>query len=171
MFFIQQTNDHDCGFTCLKILLANIHHDRNYLFMKDTSKEDNSFYSFIKEASNYQTELVALKALNKEEITSYKQFPIIARIEVEGTGCPAEGTLYQLWISRKKRGSLAILQVDASGFVLDFENASEFHAGNARDDPDKVAKTDGTEHDFFNSSLDCICSPASGMAPGTFGQV
>ena len=82
MFFIQQSNDHDCGFTALKILLANIHHDRNYLFLKDNIGDDHSFYSLIKEASNYQVELVALKALNKEEITDYKQLPFIARLEI-----------------------------------------------------------------------------------------
>ena len=82
MFFIQQANNYDCGFTCLKILLANIHHDRNYLFLLNPFKEDVSFLELMTEASKYGANLSALKAVNKEEIREFNDFPIIARIKI-----------------------------------------------------------------------------------------
>lgn len=85
MFFIQQTSDHDCGFTCLKILLANTHHDQNYLFLPSPFKEDEnvSFLSLIKEAELYQTTLSPLKATNKEELSSNVEVPFIARLNFD----------------------------------------------------------------------------------------
>lgn len=82
MFFIQQANNYDCGFTCLKILLANIHHDRNYLFLLNPFKEDVSFLELMTEASKYGVSLNALKAVNKEEIRKFNDFPIIARMKI-----------------------------------------------------------------------------------------
>lgn len=80
MFFIQQAGASDCGFTSLKILLANIHHDRNYLFLINPFKEDVSFLELMEEASKYGTNLVALKAVDKSELRNNKDFPFIARL-------------------------------------------------------------------------------------------
>nr|MCR4879601.1 hypothetical protein [Bacilli bacterium] len=86
MFSIQQANDHDCGFTALKILLANIHHDQNYLFIPTPFNEENvSFLDLMKEAEKYDVNLVALKASNKEELTDNGIFPFIARVKLEET--------------------------------------------------------------------------------------
>ena len=85
MFFIQQTNDHDCGFTCLKILLANAHNDQNYLFLPSPFKEDKdiSFLSLIKEAEVYKTTLSPLNATNKDELSSSVEVPFIARLNID----------------------------------------------------------------------------------------
>lgn len=82
MFFIQQANKTDCGFTSLKILLANIHHDRNYLFLPNSFTGDVSFLELMTEASKYQTNLQALKAVNKDELSEYDDFPFIARLNI-----------------------------------------------------------------------------------------
>lgn len=80
MFFIQQANHHDCGFTTLKILLANLHHDRNYLFLASPFKDDEnvSIYSLIQEGKKYDTTLLALRAENKYELSSNVDVPFIA---------------------------------------------------------------------------------------------
>ena len=39
-YFIFQGNDHDCGFTSLKILLANLQKDKSYLYMKKWIRKD-----------------------------------------------------------------------------------------------------------------------------------
>lgn len=38
-YYIKQIGEKDCGFTSLKILLANIHKDKNYLFYPEFEKE------------------------------------------------------------------------------------------------------------------------------------
>ncbi|MCR4879747.1 MAG: hypothetical protein K5906_02190, partial [Bacilli bacterium] len=84
MFSIQQANDHDCGFTALKILLANIHHDENYLFLPSPFfKESVSFFALMEIAETYNVSLTALKAIDKEEIIHNDKFPFIARIKKE----------------------------------------------------------------------------------------
>ena len=80
MFFIQQASKYDCGFTALKILLANIHHDSNYLFLTTPFEKDCSFLDLMKEANKYQVELEPLKTDTKEGLREYKQLPFIARI-------------------------------------------------------------------------------------------
>ena len=98
MFFIQQANEHDCGFTCLKILLANIHHDSNYLFLTNPFKEGNvSFLELIKEGSKYQTDLQPLKTENKMELSNYDNFPIIARVNINNVS----HALYVYKVSKK----------------------------------------------------------------------
>ena len=82
MFFIQQANNHDCGFTCFKILLANIHHDSNYLFLTDPLDSEVSFLTLMKEASKYHTELETLKAVNKDELRKCDKLPFIAHLNI-----------------------------------------------------------------------------------------
>ena len=84
MFYIQQSDEHDCGFTCLKIMLANIHHDHNYLFLPspfDTSKSV-SFLSLMKEGEKYGVKLSALRALDKDELPPKDKLPFITRMEI-----------------------------------------------------------------------------------------
>lgn len=40
--FIYQGNKHDCGFASLKMLLADVHHDSNYLYL-DNEKKDEAY--------------------------------------------------------------------------------------------------------------------------------
>ena len=87
MFYVQQTNNHDCGFTCLKILLANTHHDRDYLFLEDPfiNHDNISFFDLVKEGNNYSISLEALKAEDKEELNKDVHVPFIARMLKDNT--------------------------------------------------------------------------------------
>lgn len=98
MFFIQQANEHDCGFTCLKVLLSNIHHDSNYLFLPNPFKDENvSFQDLIKEGSKYDTELQPYKTESKAELPSYDNFPIIVRVNINNVS----HALYVYKVSKK----------------------------------------------------------------------
>ena len=79
MFFISQIGPNDCAFTCLKILLANYHHDKNYLFLpnKDTPY---SFAELESIASEHHMKTLGVKVENSEELTKSKDFPFIATI-------------------------------------------------------------------------------------------
>ena len=97
MFFIQQANDHDCGFTAVKILLANIHHDSNYLFLKSPFTDNVSFLDLIKEAKKYNVELEGLKSNDKEGLEKCDRLPFIARVTFDN----ASHALYVYRITKK----------------------------------------------------------------------
>ena len=80
MFFISQTGTKDCAHTCLKILLANYHHDKNYLFLPCEDKP-YSFSDLKKIASEYHMQLLGVKIESASELIGGKDFPFIAIIE------------------------------------------------------------------------------------------
>lgn len=65
--FVFQGNDSDCGFASLKMLLANLNHDRNYLHMpKGTKKGGYSFHHLMEIASEHGLDLVPYRYDNNE---------------------------------------------------------------------------------------------------------
>lgn len=86
MFFIQQTTQHDCGFTALKILLANLNKDENYLYLTSPfpSDRDVSLLELIEEAKNHSLILKSSRAIDKSKLNKNDQVPFIAVINNEG---------------------------------------------------------------------------------------
>ena len=82
MHFISQIGEHDCGYTCLSMLLANYHHDKNYLFLKHEDRQ-YSFKELIDEAAKYNVELKGVKISDPFELTNNEAFPIIAVIKLD----------------------------------------------------------------------------------------
>ena len=39
--FIYQGNNFDCGYASLKMLLANVHNDKNYLYLSNEKKDES----------------------------------------------------------------------------------------------------------------------------------
>ena len=106
-YFIFQGNDHDCGFTSLKMLLANLKKDKSFLYLKKCIKKDGlSVAELCKEArmhglllESYSVEedyydqiqtlsltllrnnhVVMVKKINKKKITYYDpEFGIITK--------------------------------------------------------------------------------------------
>ena len=62
-YFCYQGNDHDCGFASLKMLLAMLSKDKNYLFLKKGShkKGNYSLYDLIKIGEEHNLKLEAYK--------------------------------------------------------------------------------------------------------------
>lgn len=82
MHFISQIGEHDCGFACLAMLLANYHHDKNYLFLKHEDRQ-YSFKELIDEAKKYNTELKGVKISDPFELTNNEVYPIIVVIKLD----------------------------------------------------------------------------------------
>ena len=80
MFFISQTGPNDCAFTCLKILLANYHHDKNYLFLKckDTPYSFNDLKGI---ASEHHMEMIGVRIESVDELHKCKEYPFITVLE------------------------------------------------------------------------------------------
>ena len=81
MYYIPQIQKDDCGFACLKIVLANLHKDRNYLFLpQDESHGQYSFTDLIEIAKGYGVNFTAFRALERASIVNGTKVPFIAVI-------------------------------------------------------------------------------------------
>lgn len=64
-YFIYQSTENDCGFTCLKMLLADLNKDKKYLYLRKPKKSDcYTFYDIIELA---KANNVVLKAYSYEQ--------------------------------------------------------------------------------------------------------
>ena len=80
MYFISQVGQHDCAFTCLKILLANYHHDKNYLFIP--GKEEAYNFKELKDiAAQYHMGTLGIKINSVQELIGSKEFPFMITLE------------------------------------------------------------------------------------------
>ena len=80
MYFISQVGQHDCAFACLKMLLANYHHDKNYLFLQCEDRP----YSFkdLKEiAATHHMDISGVRIGGSRELERCKDYPFIAVLE------------------------------------------------------------------------------------------
>ena len=82
MYFISQISKQDCAFACLKMMLANYHHDKNYLFLP-LPKDSGATYNFQELSAiskNYNLTLQGIRISDAQELFSCKDFPIIASL-------------------------------------------------------------------------------------------
>lgn len=85
-YFIKQIMSKDCGFSCLKMLLATKHKNENYLFLdQDNQDKPYSYEKLIKIAKDEGCTLKAYKVIDKEEIFASKNFPIMVTFSNEST--------------------------------------------------------------------------------------
>ena len=80
MFFISQLGEQDCAFACLKMMLANCHHDKNYLYLPCDNKS-YSFQDLITIGKEYNLTLVGAKINDTEELFKCKEFPLIVTLQ------------------------------------------------------------------------------------------
>ena len=84
MYFISQVGQHDCAFTCLKMMLANYHHDKNYLFLPG-KKESYTFKELKDFAAKYHMNTLGIKISNIQELYGSKDYPFIITLD-QGKG-------------------------------------------------------------------------------------
>ncbi len=81
MFYIRQIEKDDCGFTCLKIMLANLNKDKNYLFLQqDLSHGKYSYKELIDIAHQHGLSLQGYEISDKEEIFDSASEPFMASV-------------------------------------------------------------------------------------------
>ena len=80
MYFISQNGQHDCAFACLAMMLANYHHDKNYLFLKHDDRAF-TYKELITVGECYNLHLLGVKVSDVEELRNCKKFPIIVTLE------------------------------------------------------------------------------------------
>ncbi len=84
MYFISQIQNDDCGFANLKMLLAIIQKDKDYLYLpQDEYHGSYSYLDLVTIAKEYDVSLSAVSANKKETIASCDNFPLIATISLQ----------------------------------------------------------------------------------------
>ena len=82
MYYVPQVANNDCGYACVKMLLADVHSDKNYLYVAIEERQENaSFKELIDFAKKYHLTLEGYKVKEKDSITEMNQFPFIAQIK------------------------------------------------------------------------------------------
>ena len=80
MYFISQVGQHDCAFACLKMLLANYHHDKNYLFLQGEDRP-YSFKDLREIAATYHMDATGIRIDGSQELERSKDYPFIVTLE------------------------------------------------------------------------------------------
>lgn len=79
MFYIHQNDAGDCGYACVKMLLANLNNDKNYLYLSSPKARNSTFTykELIYHANKYGTELSGYKVEDKQELHNANNFPML----------------------------------------------------------------------------------------------
>ena len=97
MFYIPQIQKDDCGFACLKMVLATINKDRNYLFLSQDESHGYYSYSDLMKLGKKQGVIFSpIKVSEKESLTNCKSFPFIATI------CPKKSVHHAIVVTKIK---------------------------------------------------------------------
>lgn len=80
MYYCYQLFNNDCGYACLKMCLANVYHNKNYLkLVKEYQEDDYSMYDLINIASSYNVELKGYEIEDVNELYKNNNFICLIR--------------------------------------------------------------------------------------------
>ena len=84
MYYIPQVTKSDCGFACLKMLLASVHKDERYLYLKeDENHGPYSYQELVNYAQHYDVTLTGKKYEDKGDLRNNSDFPLILTVQAE----------------------------------------------------------------------------------------
>ena len=109
MYYIPQVTKSDCGFACLKMLLAGVHKDERYLYLKeDESHGPYSYQELVNYAQHFDVTLVGVRYKDKGDLRNNSKFPLILTVQGEKDAPHAV-------LMTKKRGNKAKIHDPAKG--------------------------------------------------------
>lgn len=124
MFYIPQLTSSDCGLACIKMLLANLNSDENYLFLQ--SDENHGSYSFeelIDISRQHGCNLLPVEVEDKTEFKKNKKFPFVAVIKLSNEA------LHCVLVTKCKFGRVKILDPDLGTYSLSFSKFFKLWTG------------------------------------------
>lgn len=81
MYYIPQLQTSDCGLACLKMMLATLNKDKNYLYLpQDEKHQSYSYDELTKISKKYGLELQGFKVDDKAEILHNDKYPLIVSL-------------------------------------------------------------------------------------------
>lgn len=103
MYYISQIKEDDCGFASLKMLLADIFKNEDYLYLKQNEEHGPyNYFELIDIAKEYGVVLNGVRALEKDNFDEWDQYPFITSISVNEN-------LHAVVIKKKKGKKIFIL--------------------------------------------------------------
>lgn len=107
MYYVPQVTRHDCGYACLKMLLAAVHKDERYLYLKEDEKHGPySYLELISIAQRYEVTLIGVKYDDKDDLSHQKSFPLILSLKRENGG------LHAVLLVKRKGKKVKVLDPD-----------------------------------------------------------
>lgn len=113
MFYINQETNHDCGFTCLKILLANLNRNKEFLFLKG-KKESYSYFDIIEIAKEHQLYLEGVEFKNPNKIFDIKEMMIITIKE--------DGLNHAVIVKAKRNKKFELIDPNKGKSIIKYED-------------------------------------------------
>ena len=90
MYYVPQIQKDDCGYACVKMLLANVQKDKNFLFLpQDENHGPYSYQDLIDIAKGHGIILNGYTVEDKSTIKEHKKFPIIVTLATNSGGSHA----------------------------------------------------------------------------------
>ena len=128
MYFIHQIQKDDCGFACVKMILATLNKDKNYLFLpQDESHGAYSLEDLKTIGHTYGVSFEAFRATIKTDVANCPSFPFIAILELEN------GAKHAVCVLKVKRGRVHYVDprfgkatVSLNRFVIDLDGTGLF---------------------------------------------
>ena len=78
MYYVPQIQKDDCGYACVKMLLANVQKDKNFLFLpQDENHGPYSYQDLIDIAKGHGIILNGYTVEDKSTIKEHKKFPML----------------------------------------------------------------------------------------------
>ena len=103
MYYIPQVTKSGCGFACLKMLLAMVHKDERYLYLKeDENHGDYSYLELTEIAQHYDVTLQGVKYPIKDDLRHLTRFPLILTVSGEN------GTPHAVLVSKRRGNRIKI---------------------------------------------------------------
>lgn len=104
MYYIPQIQKDDCGFACLKMVLAIINKDKNYLFIpQDESHGLYSLQDLMEIGTYHGVRFSAFRATNKRTVDKCPSFPFIAILNLKN------GAKHAVTVLKVRRGRVIYL--------------------------------------------------------------
>ncbi len=116
MYYVSQTSTNDCGFACLKMVLATINNDEGFLYL--TTKEKQKGYSYkdlIDIARTHHLNLIGFRVEEPDEIKNNKTFPLIVTIN------PQKDFNHAVLVTKISKSRIYISDPDKGCYSLSFK--------------------------------------------------
>lgn len=143
MYYIPQVSKSGCGFACLKMLLATLHKDERYLYLKeDENHGPYSLQELVATAQRYGVTLIGVKYEDKDDLRHLTSFPLILTVQQENDA------LHAVLLKKLGRKKAQLYDPDLGVYWIKIEDLIKKWDGTA------LAVNKVNEHPFTNRIID-----------------
>jgi predicted double-glycine peptidase len=124
VFYIKQLTKCDCGVTSLKVLLANLLKNKEYLYLPfDERKKNFSYLELIKIAESHGVKLIGIKCSENKDISTFNNYPSIITIY------NSENSKHAIVLLKKKKDKILIFDPSLGKRLIKITELNEIWDG------------------------------------------